>query len=125
MDEFSDFPFEFSVAFPEAGEFFKSPLSFDFEDVNLTLLERLELFDLSPVFGDFPFEIAGVLGVSCLDFPVFNTSCLDFAEAAAAGVDVSSSFNLPVLCDSASSFLDLPAIFGPALPALLPVLGVV
>ena len=88
---------------------FTSPLSFSFafEDVNLTLVERLVLLDLSPVLVDLP-------------FPVFDTSCLlDFATA--AGVDVSSSLDLLVLLDSASSFFDLPAIFGPVLPSLLPI----
>lgn len=121
MDEFSDFPFEFSIVFPEVDECFTSPLSFSFafEDVNLTLVERLVLLDLSPVLVDLPFE-TGVFGVSCLDFPVFDTSCLlDFATA--AGVDVSSSLDLLVLLDSASSFFDLPAIFGPVLPSLLPI----
>jgi hypothetical protein len=123
--ELGDFPFAvLSGTLAESLEFsLVSSFSFIFDEApDFTLPVPLLALDLPPLFGFLPLEMGALLGVSCLDFPVFAISCLGFVEA--FGVPVSSSLDLPVLGMSGSLFLDFPANLGAAsTDLLLPLLG--
>lgn len=125
-DEFGVFPFAvLSGTLAEPLEFsFVSSTSFIFDEApDFTLPVPLLAPDLPPLLGFLPLEMEALLDVSCLDFPVFAISCLDFVEV--LGVPVSSSLALPVLGMSGSLFLDFPANLGAASTnLLLPLLGV-